>query len=283
MNSYLISAVIATYEGETASNLYEALDSLKKQTTPPAELIIVGDGPLPEDQIQVIERIKYEAEFPVTFLQLPVNVGRGMARNEGIRHCKFDWICVMDSDDICNPRKLELQLSYLKARPHIDLVATLTEEFVGDFSARGKGIIKSCPEHHASIAKALKISCCISNPTILFRKQAWLESGGFGVYRNLNEDYLFFLRLVKSGKKIACIQEPLLYVRVGAAQRNRRRGLKLLKNDIEFRRLCYREGHVGFFTNLFVVILLVINRLAPNKAHEFMQRSWRNLSRNLHK
>lgn len=278
-----VSVVLATYEGESSNNLSQSIDSIISQTLKPQELIIIGDGPLPSSQKTIINAAIAKALFPVRFISLNENVGRGRARNIGIEASTTDFIALMDSDDISHPERLEIQTSFLRKNPDIDLVATLSTEFEDVSQCIDIGVIKSCPEFHAGIQKALLFSNCVTNPTIVFRKSSWAIVGGFPDFREFNEDYLFYFRMISSGAKFACIQTPLLKVRISSVQRSRRRGVRLLAMDFRFRLTSYREGHVSLFWFLAPLFFVAIRRLLPAGLGRISQKIWRNLAIYLHR
>lgn len=277
-----ISIVLATYDGETAGNLKQAVASILNQTLTPSEFVIVGDGPLPDDQLRVIEDAIAKATFPVRFMQLDENVGRGRARNLGIASCTSEFIALMDSDDISLPNRLAVQVAFLQENPGVDVLATLTEEFDQDGHPGTIGIVKTCPQSHAGIRKSLRLSNCVANPTLLFRKTFWNLVGGFPDYREINEDYLFYFRLISAGAKFACVPNVLLRVRVGRQQRQRRSGMRIFISDVKFRLTAYREGHLTLFWSLFPLLLIGIRRFLPLYVDKFAQATWRRLSKKIH-
>jgi glycosyltransferase involved in cell wall biosynthesis len=278
-----ISVVMATYKGELASNLKQAVDSILTQTLAPFEFVIVGDGPLPDDQLRVIDDAIAKAAFPVRFLQLDENVGRGRARNFGIACCTSEFIALMDSDDISLPNRLAVQAAFLQENSGVDVSATLTEEFDEDDHPGAAAIVKTCPESHEGIHKALRLSNCVANPTLLFRKAYWNQVGGFPDFREINEDYLFYFRLISAGAKFACLPVVLLRVRIGRQQRLRRKGIKILMSDVRFRLTVYREGHLGFFWTAFPLLLIAVRRMLPPYFEKSAQAVWRRFSHTIHK
>lgn len=276
------SVVISTYAFESEIFLNEALLSILAQSITPSELIVVFDGPVPTAQENVVAHIKVLAKFPVLVVKLQENVGRGIARNCGIEIASENFIAIMDSDDICYPTRFEKQLAYLVDNPSIDILAGLSEEFFFDgVTWSENGVVKFCPLNHHSIVSALKWTNCVANPTLIFRKSAWIKAGGFPEYRDINEDYLFYYRAINNGSLFACISDVILRVRITESQQKRRRGYRLLISDISFRILAWREGYVGFFTTLVVVMLLSIRRLMPRKLGIVLQSCWRRLAKRL--
>jgi len=266
-----ISVVISTFSGERSSNLKEALDSIIEQSYSADEVVLVVDGPISLDQKQVIEVVKGYSTI-LRVLWLPHNVGRGKARNIGVESCRNPLVAIMDSDDISHYDRFRLTIDALVSNG-ADLVCSFQREFE---DSNGKVLaIKRCPEIDVDIKAALRISCVISNPTILFTKEAWFKVGGFPDYRDCNEDYLFFLRLAKAGASFYCVQKALLNVRVSESQRNRRAGLNVYIDDFIFRRACVKEGHHSLLFGVFIMAVLSVKRLSPKVVRNLLNYFWR--------
>ena len=86
-----------------------ALESVRAQTCPPAEIIVVIDGPDPatESMLQTVR------DSRLCVLALPAPVGGSEARNAGVRASGGEWIAFLDDDDEWLPSKLEQQLAVL--------------------------------------------------------------------------------------------------------------------------------------------------------------------------
>ncbi len=276
-----VTVILATHAGELLSNLREALDSIVAQTLPPSLLVVVFDGPVPQEQVQLVSQIVLEAPFRIDVVQLPENVGRGEARNRGIARAPDSYIALMDSDDVCVPTRLEKQVEFLRKCPDVDVVAGWTEEFFSAEQER-QPIVKYCPTSHKDIVAALKWTNCVANPTLMFGKRVWQSAGGFGDFRNINEDYLFYLRAIRCGAVFACIPEVLLRVRITSDQRHRRKGMKVLSSDLRFRYTAWKEGHVGLGTNLVATTMIVFRRLAPRQVDLILHRVWRRFAKFLY-
>lgn len=90
-----ISVVITTFN--RAALLLETLHSLKKQTVPVDEIVVVNDGGTDDTQ----ERIK-ALDFDLVYVSQK-NAGMQAARNFGIRNSSHRWIAFSDDDDLWLP------------------------------------------------------------------------------------------------------------------------------------------------------------------------------------
>ena len=116
-----ISVVVPTYEG--ASALADTLESIRRQTMQPAEVIVVDDGSV-DDSVVVAERHPVGARV----VRLGSNHGVAFARNVGLREASSELIAFVDQDDLWMPRRLE-RLSAAFAE-HPEWRAVVTDETV---------------------------------------------------------------------------------------------------------------------------------------------------------
>ena len=92
-------------------HLREAVESIKKQTDDNWLLVIVDDYSEEPKVYEVIDEIKEDLKDKVHVIYSDRNYGSGQARNKGIKYAYeigAPFILFNDSDDISNPRRLEL-------------------------------------------------------------------------------------------------------------------------------------------------------------------------------
>ena len=93
------SVLLSVYIKENPQYLSQALDSIINQSVQPSEIIIVKDGPLTKELDDIIDQYNKNYQF-IQIVTLPNNLGLGKALNEGIKHCQYELIARMDTDDI---------------------------------------------------------------------------------------------------------------------------------------------------------------------------------------
>ena len=103
------TVLMSVYKKEKAEYLKLALESVINQTLKPDEIVLVQDGVLTEELYGVVE--KYHQKYPTIFktYALKENQGLGKALNFGIDKCSNELIARMDTDDIAEPNRFELQ------------------------------------------------------------------------------------------------------------------------------------------------------------------------------
>ena len=106
MNNPLVSVIIPTYN--RAALLREAVESVLKQTYGAIEVVVVDDGST-DDTAAVMQ----EYGNRVRYSRRP-NGGVNAARNIGIKQAKGQYLALLDSDDLWEPYKIEMQVALLK-------------------------------------------------------------------------------------------------------------------------------------------------------------------------
>ena len=122
------SIIIPVYNVE--KYIKECLDSLKKQTYQDFEVIIINDGT--KDKSMEIAK-----KYPYKIIN-QLNQGLSVARNNGVKHAKGEYIIFLDSDDYLEKDTLLKISESLSNNP--DIVRFQIKEIYED------GIIKEYPE-----------------------------------------------------------------------------------------------------------------------------------------
>ena len=119
MQAPLVSVVVPTYN--RAYCLPRTVDSALGQTHPSVEVIIVDDGS--RDETADVVAARYGNDARVRLIR-QANGGVSAARNTGLRAARGDYVALLDSDDVWEPWKLELQLACMRARPEVGMTWT---------------------------------------------------------------------------------------------------------------------------------------------------------------
>jgi len=271
----LFSVLISVYFSEKPKNLEDSLFSITKaQTLRPSEITLVIDGPIGLDLEQVIDKFIDQNIGLFKIIRFKENKGLGYALHEGLKACSHEIVARMDSDDISLPDRFDKQMNFLINHPEIDVVGSNLEEFnkhPGDLKR-----FKINPEKHEDLVAKIRLKSPFNHPTIMFRKNAFMEAGNYSKDLMLFEDYSLFLRLWKRGARFHNIQENLLYFRVGTGIETikRRSGKHYLLKELKF--LNYlRSKHIFSFTDKLLYMLIKFPiRLLPPKIVLFIYNSF---------
>lgn len=180
-----VSVITATYN--RADYLPFAIESVLDQTYKDIEYHIVDDGSK-DDTRKVVERYLGDGRVRYYYQE---NRGQSAARNVGIRNSTGDFICFLDSDNIRERDKMELQLKVFDENPEVDIV-------YGDgqcIDEHGDNIYTpELKRYSGDITERLLFSNFVSNNTVMCRKKCFSEMGGFDERLRFAEDYDLWLR-----------------------------------------------------------------------------------------
>lgn len=232
------SLLISTYARDSPEFLVMAFhSSVQEQSRPPAEVVLVQDGPVPEELAAVIRELIAESPVPVVHLELPENQGLGPALDAGLSAASHEIVARMDADDISVADRFAKQL------PLIEEGADIVGSGLWEFGRDTNDVVgrRTPPVSPVEIRKAIKFRDPFNHPTIVYRKSAVLAAGGYSDMALL-EDYLLFTRMVIEGAEPANLAEPLVYYRVGEGAYARRGGMDLFRSEVSLQKRFRRLG-----------------------------------------
>jgi hypothetical protein len=206
MHTHDIKITVLVPAYNAAKYIGEAIRSVLGQTYGRFELLIVNDG-----STDNLEEVVNSFKDPRIRLLSQENKGVSAALNKGLAAAHGQYIARFDADDICYPERLAVQLAFLEANPDHVLVGSdvdyITEE--GAFIYR----------HHCfaykdhEIQDKLYFYCPFIHSSVMYRKAAVLEAGGYDPLAHSFEDYLLWVHLLKKGKA-ANFPQSLVRVRL---------------------------------------------------------------------
>ncbi|WP_445146882.1 glycosyltransferase family 2 protein [Dyella sp. Tek66A03] len=110
MTPDLVSVIMPAYNAQRT--LRASVLSVREQTYPSLELIIVDDGSRDGTTGLICELAR--ADHRLRVLYQPSNNGVAAARNAGIDAAQGSYIAFLDSDDRWHPHKLDLQITHMR-------------------------------------------------------------------------------------------------------------------------------------------------------------------------
>ena len=108
MRGDLVSVIMPAFNSE--DYILESIYSVINQTYVNWELLVIDDKSS-DGTVNLVEK-NFENEVRIKVLSAKVNGGPGIARNIGIASAKGRWLAFLDSDDIWDHKKLEIQIDY---------------------------------------------------------------------------------------------------------------------------------------------------------------------------
>lgn len=254
------SVAICVYGKDNPEWFDNAVQSIMNQTVKPDEVVIVVDGPVPENLSKIIK--KYEGIDCFKVIWFPTNLGHGNARRIGLENTSNELVALMDADDISVSNRFEQQLKYFEDNPELDIVGGDIAEFIDEESnIIGKRIV---PQSDKDIKAYLKKRCPFNQVTVMFKKSAVMSVGGYLDWF-CEEDYYLWIRMFLNNAVFANTGTVLVNVRVGEDMYSRRGGVKYFISEAKLQKFMYRKGIITFLRAFINILLrLVLQLLMPN-------------------
>jgi glycosyltransferase involved in cell wall biosynthesis len=194
--------------------LSETLASLTAQTTSDWHLIAVIHGD-PGD----LEEVILSSTPDATIIHAPSSASLSEVLNLGIKVSTAPFIARMDADDIAEPQRLARQQSFLEEWLGVALVCSpvtiIDEQGQVSGAVRGAG---------TQLFRELRWKNVIAHPTVMVRRSAVEQAGGYDPDARHVEDYELWLRLAAAWQ-LAELPEPLLRYRIHSAQVTQTKGI----------------------------------------------------------
>ncbi len=255
------SVLMSIYYKEDAQHFQEALESIwDTQTCKPDEIILIQDGPLTPELYSVID--SWLKAYPHIFktTKLSENVGTGKAKNIGLNECLYDYVAIMDTDDLSVPDRFEQQLEFIMTHPEVVLVGGQIIEFEG--TVNNPLSMKKVPSSHEEIMSYATKRSPFNHPSTLYKRKVIQDVGGYQ-HHLLMEDYNLWVRILAAGYKTINLDQVLVYMRSRKAMLGRRRGLVYIKSEWKMMQLKHQLHFQNYISGLPIFILRSIPRLLP--------------------
>lgn len=264
--SVAFSVLMSVYVREKPAFLEASLLSLADQLEPAEQVVLVKDGPLTPELDAVIEA--FAGRLPLDVCALSTNQGLAVALNEGLKHCRHDWVARMDSDDVALPERFAAQSAFLAGHPNVDVLGACIEE--RDTSMVQVLARREVPCRHADIMRFAKRRSPISHPVVVFRKTAVLAVGGYPLFKRAQDYALWSLMLVR-GYRFANQAECLLWMRTGEGLMARR-GYQFFLSELRLLRFQRQIGLFGWPDYLVNVLARFTLRVAPTRLKQLIYK-----------
>jgi len=185
MEDRSIAVVIPAYNSE--STLTETLTSIRKQSAPLDQIIVVDDG-----SIDSTRDIAAEFDKNILLISVP-NGGQGKARAIAIARSSTRYIALCDSDDIWEPFHIERRLMLLDRYPQADFTFSDCYSF-GNVEYGGHTLLDEAPKGWRDAFTTIDdlgfyqlrtpyLGLLAFNPAylsgVVFRRESYQKMGGF--------------------------------------------------------------------------------------------------------
>lgn len=195
----MISILLPTYNGERY--IRQSIESVLNQTFGEIEILVGFNGTNDKSK-----EIIYEYKDPrIKIFDYLDERGKAKTLNKLLKEANYDWIALQDDDDIWLPNKLEIQTKLIQK---FDVIGTFIN-YINENNEHLGGPNLSIFDEQIKY-RSLNGDNQIANSSAIFRKSDALEIGGWREDIEGIEDFDFWLRLIRLGRKFQNIPEFLV-------------------------------------------------------------------------
>lgn len=205
-----ISIIITTYNA--AQFIAATVASIVQQTYKNYEILIVDDGSSDETVKIITNLIEIYAPVAIT-LHAKTHLGRAAILNEAIQLASYDWIAILDADDLWHPHKLSLQVQMIQQHC-IQFLATQSKSFSEQNEITYvdmtllKPIVKQISLNEMLLSNLICHSSILSHKKLLHYDKS----------RKSQIDYALWLKLLNEEQALYILNMELSYHRIHAEQ-----------------------------------------------------------------
>lgn len=266
------SFLMTVYKNTKLEYLKESMASILSQTLPAEQIVIVYDGPIPDDVDTYIGELEREKPKMFTVVKLEQNRGLGLALREGTVYCRNELIARMDDDDYCLPDRAEKQLAFMRENQSVSVVSGNMEEFIGDC-----GNVVACrkvPQTHDEICEYQKRRSPFNHICVMIKKRELLRAGGYLDW-HFNEDSYLWARMFLAGCNFANLADVLCRARVGKDMYARRGGYKYYKSERDLYKFMYKNSMINWIGYMEAkAVRFVVQVLMPNGVRQWFFKTF---------
>ena len=190
-----------------AETILATLDSVRDQTVPSWEAIVIDDGSVDETPMLVAQRSASDDRVQLIRQE---NAGASAARNTGLAAAKADLVCFLDADDLVDARFIALMTNRLEREPKADLAYCQRRRFSVEGVWLPVEFVENLEEDPLG---PLSRYCPVAIHSVLVPRQLVLEVGGFDPGLRTCEDWDLWIRLARSGARFGAVPECLAFYR----------------------------------------------------------------------
>lgn len=220
-------------------SIEESLESIARQKSANFHIMLMDDCS-EDNTLDIAEKTLEKNRLSFSLYRSLENIGVPRARNFLIKNSESEYIAIQDADDISMPHRICAQTDFLSKNLSIDAVGSKAIKI--DIDGNFIGIMNYPPLLHDDITSMLtgKVNPMI-DPTTCFRRSVFNALGGYSENEKIRlaQDFDFWIRLAKIGKKIANIDATLLAYRVSEKGLTGSRKEEMIKAHVEVQSLHY--------------------------------------------
>ena len=195
----LVSVIIPFYKKRKF--ICETVSSILEQTYKNIEIVIIYDDP-EKDDLNFLRK-NFSENDKIRIIVNNRNLGAGLSRNKGIASAKGIYVGFIDADDLWSKEKISKQITFMKKNNF--QVSHTSYKII---SEEGE-ILNTRKSKYFNNYKNILTSCDIGLSSVLLKKTLITEEIKFANLKT-KEDFVLWLKILKSGFEIGAVEEPLM-------------------------------------------------------------------------
>lgn len=199
-----VSVLMSVYNGETY--LERSIESILSQTYRDFEFLIINDASTDSTK-DILENVH---DPRIKVITNSVNIGLTKSLNKGIGIARGQYIARMDADDLSLPYRFEIQVGFLDKHP--DYAVLGSSYLLIDQEGRTVSLVK-VPVDDSQIRESLLKQNCFGHGSVMMRREAVQQVGGYDERFKYSQDYDLWLKIVEAFK-VSNIEQALYCWRV---------------------------------------------------------------------
>lgn len=200
-----VSIILPVYNAELY--LSEALDSVLAQTYRDFELICIDDGSTDASLSILTKYSKIDSRIVVVSRE---NKGLVYTLNEAIKMSKCRYVARMDADDICEPSRLEKQITLMNTQ-NLAVVGS-SYSYIDD---KGDWLgVRNLPTKNFIIKYLMDFGSPFCHPSVIFNKELLGDDLVYDANFTHCEDYELWLRCRDRGYDLGNLKDITFNYRV---------------------------------------------------------------------
>jgi glycosyltransferase involved in cell wall biosynthesis len=169
--------------------------------------------------------------------------------NQALSLARAPLLARLDADDLALPERLARQRAFLDAHPEVGLLGTGAREV--DASGREVGIV-SPPEDDATIRRALIRRNPFVHSSVMMRRSALADAGGYDKSLAVAQDYDLWMRMSRV-TRLANLPGPLIVRRLLPGRISAARDAERLSTEARVRWRALRSGAYPWWCAIFLL------------------------------
>jgi glycosyltransferase involved in cell wall biosynthesis len=199
-----VSVLMSVWNGDRY--LCQAIESILNQTFRDFEFLIINDGSTDRSRDIILSY----TDNRIRLIDNGTNLGLTESLNQGLELARGEYIARQDTDDVSLPDRISKQVSFLDDHLEVGLLGTWTRAF----DTRGVFVSEwRTPLNNSLIRWSLLFGTSIAHPSVMMRRSAIEQAGGYHAWALYAEDYDLWCRM-SLRTQIANLPEFLVWRRL---------------------------------------------------------------------